>query len=155
MSACGFQPKRLVHSLLEENILLIQIYMISVPMWYSVHRLFTRCSGRIAAEPRWWPASAPGANRWSTAAQERCLLPGGSARSCQQKALQSQAQAGNNGPNAGWVNPHSLSSWLRTNRSAYTALHIDNKRGTSTQRGEEGELVGKWSKSSENQSMMV
>lgn len=88
-------------------------------------------------------------NRWSTTAQERCLWPGSSAESCQQKALQSEARVGNNGPNAGWVRPHSLSSWLRTNRSAWTAPHIDNKRVTSPQWGGDGELVGKWSKSTE------
>lgn len=60
------------------------------------------------------------ANRWSTTAQEKRLWPGGSAGSCQQKALQFRAWDANNGPNVRWVTPHSLSSWPRTNRSAHT-----------------------------------
>lgn len=38
-------------------------------------------------------------------------------------------RGGNNGPNGGSVGAHSLGSWLRTNRSAQTALHLVNKRG--------------------------
>lgn len=66
-------------------------------------------------------------NRWSTAAQERWFWPGSNAKSCQQKALQSVARVEYNGPEAGWISPHSPSSWPRTNRAAYTAAHTDNK----------------------------